>query len=604
VQKIYGFTPEEIYKEGNDTWFGRIHPDDIDRVKSAFQRMFLDNKEFNPEYRIKRKDGVWIWLHDKGVQAFEKDGTRYAYGVFSDVTEQKKNEQRLRENEEYLGLIFEYAPDGYYLIDQEGRFLNGNKSCEQITGYKKEELIGKTFLEAKLLSADQFSKATSMFGKYCQGLPCGPEELVLTRQDGNKVTVEIKTYPITIQNKVQLLGIARDITGRKQAEKEKKQLEGQLKQAQKMEAIGTLAGGIAHDFNNILTALIGFTELALRDADRNTIMERNLQGVLKAGARAKDLVKQILTFSRYTEQELKPIQVKIITKEVLKLIRASLPSTIEIRQNIVSDSAIMADPVQVHQVLMNFCTNAGQAMMDHGGVLDVSLTDVELDAEFFEKHPEMNPGTHIKLTVKDTGHGMSQEIIDRIFDPYFTTKAHGEGTGLGLAVVHGIIKSYKGAIDVWSEPGKGSIFEVYLPVIRIDPGLDEGPDEPLMTGSGHILFVDDEPVLVEVGVQIFERLGYRVTARTSSVEALELFKAQPDRFDIVITDMTMPVMTGEALAGEIMKVRPDIPIILCTGFSPQINKQKASQIGIKAFIMKPFVLKEIGIALRKAMGKG
>lgn len=520
-----------------------------------------------------------------------------------EIEQRRQAQQKLRDNEEYLELIFDYAPDGYCLTDQEGRFLNGNKACECITGYKKEELIGKTFLEAQILSSDQHPEAMSIFEKFRQGLPYGPEELILTRKNGGKVTVEINTYPIKIKNMIQMLGIARDISGRKQAEKEKKILEAQLSQAQKMEAIGTLAGGIAHDFNNILAALIGFTELALRDAPKETPMERNLRGVLKAGGRAKELVKQILTFSRYTEQELKPIQVKIIAKEVLKLIRASLPSTIEIRQNIASESAIMADPVQVHQVLMNFCTNAGHAMMDNGGVLDVSLTDVELDAEFLERHMEMNPGTHIKLTVKDTGQGMSPEVIDRIFDPYFTTKAHGEGTGLGLSVVHGIIKSYEGAIDVRSEPGKGSIFDVYLPVIGTERGLADESEEPLVTGNGHILFIDDEPVLIDVGMQMLEKLGYKVSARTSSVEALELFRAQPERFDIIITDMTMPVMTGEALAGEIMKVRPDIPIILCTGFSPQINKQKAAQLGIKSFIMKPFVLKEIGIAVHEAMGK-
>ncbi|MBN1625589.1 MAG: PAS domain S-box protein [Deltaproteobacteria bacterium] len=602
VESIYGLSPEEIYNHGDEVWFGRIHPDDRGRIKSSFQKMFALDREFDLEYRIQRMDGKWIWLHDKGVKAFEKDGIRYAYGVFTDITEKKQAEENLRENEEYLKLIFDYAPDGYYLTDQEGRFLNWNKACEQITGYGKEEMVGKRLLETSLISSEQMQKAKLTFDRYRQGLHFGPGEVSLSRKDGGKVFVEINTYPIKMKDKIQLLGIARDITERKHVEQERKKLEHHLQQSQKMEAIGTLAGGIAHDFNNILTALIGFTELALKDAVKGTIMERNLRGVLKAGDRAKELVKQILTFSRYTEHELKPIQIKVVAKEVLKLIRASLPSTIEMRQNIISDSIIMADPVHIHQVIMNFCTNAGHAMMDKGGILEVSLTDVELDSESTEKYQGMNPGTYVKLIVKDTGHGMSAEILDRIFDPYFTTKAPGEGTGLGLSVVHGIVKSYNGIINVQSEPGKGSTFEVYLPVVAADAISDEESDEPLPAGKEHILFVDDEPVLSEVGVQIFERLGYQVTPRISSVEALELFRSQPERFDLVITDMTMPIMTGEALAAEIMKVRPDIPVILCTGFSHHINKQKAAQLGIRAFIMKPFVIRDIAAAIREVLG--
>jgi len=521
----------------------------------------------------------------------------------NEIEQRRQTEETLRESEERLNLLFENAPDGYFLIGLDGRFLNGNKNFEAILGYKRDELFGKTAHEVNLFSSVQAQRAADLFSRTIRRLSSGPEELIFTRKDGREVIAEINAFPTRIKNKIQLLAIARDITERKQSEKEKKQLEDKLNRAQKMEAIGTLAGGIAHDFNNILTAIIGFTEMALQDAGKGTTLERNLHAVRKAGYRAKDLVKRILTFSRYTDQELRPVQVNSIVNEVMKLIRATMPSTIEIKQNIESDSAIMADPVQVHQVLMNLCTNAGHAMMKYGGVLEVSLTDVELDAAFLKEHPEMNPGHHIKLTVSDTGHGIFPENIDRIFDPYFTTKAHGEGTGLGLSVVHGIVKSYKGGITVMSKPGKGTTFDIFLPIIVVDPVLDEGSDEPLPTGKGRILFVDDEPSLAEVGTHMLESLGYEVVAMTSSTEALELFNAQPEKYDVVVTDMTMPVMTGEALAVEILKVRPDIPVILCTGFSHQMNKKKAIQLGIKAFIMKPFVLREIGLAVREAMGK-
>jgi len=603
LQAVYGLSPEDIYRHGDELWFGRIHPEDINRVRSAFQKMFDQDQEFDLEYRIQRMDGEWIWLHDKGVRAFEKNGTRYAYGVFTDVTGRKETEEKLRESEGRLKLLFENAPDGYILVDPEGRFLDGNKVLEGMLGYKKEELFNKTALEINLFSTTESEKAIDLFTKTVQGLPCGPEELIFTHKNGSNVAVEINAFPMRIRDEIQILAILRNITDRKQAEKEKKRLEDQLIRAQKMEAIGTLAGGIAHDFNNILMAIMGFADLALYDAGKGTTMERNLQSVRKAGARARELIKQILTFSRYGEHDVRPLHMKPVVNEVMNLIRATLPSTIQINQSVESNSMIMADPVQVHQILMNLCTNAGHAMMKHGGNLEVNLTDVQFDSAYLKDYPEMTPGPYIKLTVSDTGYGMSQEILDRIFDPYFTTKAQGEGTGLGLSVVHGIVKSYKGAITVTSRPGKGSTFNILLPVVNIDPDSGEASDESLPAGEGRVLLIDDEPILTEVGKQMLETLGYEVVAINSSPEAIELFRSHPENFDLVVTDMTMPIMTGEDLAMDMMKVRPDIPVILCTGFSHQINKQKAMQMGIKAFVMKPFVIREIGMAIRQALGK-
>jgi len=434
-------------------------------------------------------------------------------------------------------------------------------------------------------------------------MPCGPEELIITRKDGNLINIEINTYPLRIGKQVQILAIVRDITERKRAEEERKKLEDQLGQAQKMEAIGTLAGGIAHDFNNILSAIIGYTELALRDVGKQSGLATHLHSVLNAGDRAKDLVRQILTFSRSSEHELKPIQINDVAQEVLKLIRATLPATIEIQQDLASKAVVMADSVQVHQVLMNLCTNAGHTMRESGGILTVTLTDEELDPSFIREYPEMKPGPYVKITVADTGHGMTQEIINRIFDPYFTTKAHGEGTGLGLSVVHGIIKSYKGIITVQSKPGKGSAFNILLPVIESKTGLKKEYERQLPGGNESILLVDDEPALADVGAKMLELLGYKVIAKTSSIDALELFRAQPETFDLIITDMTMPVMTGEALALEAMKIRSDIPVILCTGYSYQISKQKAAQLGIKAFLMKPLILKDIAATVRETLDK-
>ena len=326
-----------------------------------------------------------------------------------------------------------------------------------------------------------------------------------------------------------------------------------------------------------------------------------MQEVLIAGQRAKDLVKQILTFSRQTEQEMKPIQVNFVTKEVLKLLRATLPSSVEIRYDILTDSLVMGDPTQIHQVLMNLCANAGHAMQQKGGVLEIKLANIKLDNDISAQHPDLSPGSYVQLTVSDNGHGMAPDLLARIFDPFFTTKEKGSGTGMGLAVVHGIVKSHGGAIAVFSEPGKGSTFTVYLPAIerRIEP--DIRPEEPIPTGNERILFVDDEQAIVKMQKQALESLGYDVTARASGVEALNLFRSQPNRFDVVITDLTMPNMSGDELAGELMRIRPDLPIILCTGFSAKLDEQKAKAIGIRAFILKPILKRKIAEAIRQVL---
>jgi two-component system cell cycle sensor histidine kinase/response regulator CckA len=371
-----------------------------------------------------------------------------------------------------------------------------------------------------------------------------------------------------------------------------------------MEAIGTLAGGIAHDFNNILAAMMGYAELASLDAPEGSKANMRWQEVLKAGLRARDLVQQILTFSRQSSQERKPVEIGPIVKETLKLLRASLPSTVEIRQHVESNADVIeTDPTQIHQVLMNLCTNAAHAMRESGGILEVSLNKVDMEEPTTTPYPDLHAGPYVRLSVSDTGHGIPPQLLKRIFDPYFTTKPVGEGTGLGLAVVHGIVKSHGGEITVSSKPGKGTTFHVYL------PGTD-GPKEvaasqrvePYRLGRQEcLLLIDDEQALVEVGKQMLEHLGYRVIVRTSSVEALELFRNQPEKFDLVITDMTMPNMTGDKLAREMMGIRPGMPIILCTGFSEHIAEEKVKKIGIREFVMKPLVMSDLSKTIRRVL---
>jgi len=316
------------------------------------------------------------------------------------------------------------------------------------------------------------------------------------------------------------------------------------------------------------------------------------------------LVKQILTFSRQAEQELKPVQIKHVAMEALKLLRASLPTTIEIHQTIESNSAVLADFIQIHQVVMNLCTNASHAMQAEGGTLEVSLVDVEIDSDFAAGHPGLLPGPYLRLSVKDTGHGMSPDVLNRIFDPFFTTKEKGEGTGMGLSVVHGIVKSHDGEVVVHSEPGKGTTFNIYFPAIEKEEIQETGAVLPLPVGNERILFIDDEPSLVYIGKQILERLGYEVEARTSSLEALELFKIKSEKFDLVVTDMTMPKMTGDHLAREIIKIRANIPIILCTGYSKKISEGKAEASGVRALVMKPVVAEQLAKIVRRVLDEG
>jgi signal transduction histidine kinase/ActR/RegA family two-component response regulator len=379
--------------------------------------------------------------------------------------------------------------------------------------------------------------------------------------------------------------------------------ERQMQQVLKLQAIGTLAGGIAHDFNNILFPIIGYTELAMDDVAEGSPTRRNLEEILKAANRAKDLVQQILTFSRQNDRERKPIRVQVIVREALRLLRASIPKTIDIVADLDEDcNAIMGDPTQIHQVLMNLCTNAYHAMQTTGGTLDVRLTETNIGYEETVKRIGIKMGPHLHLSVRDEGVGMEPSVVERIFEPYFTTKEPGKGTGLGLSVIHGIVKNHGGFVTVESTPGKGSTFHVYLPTLEdVNTDIEEEVNPEMTGGSERILLVDDEPQIVDMEKQMLERLGYRVTARSSSIEALETFSRQPDQFDLVITDMTMPQMTGDRLARRLWDIRPDLPVILCTGYNEMISEDKAAAMGIRKFLLKPVDKDEMAVAIRAAL---
>ncbi len=393
-----------------------------------------------------------------------------------------------------------------------------------------------------------------------------------------------------------------EIDAHKRLETEKERLQHQLQQAQKMEAIGTLAGGIAHDFNNILSAILGYTEMILLELEPDHAISGNLKQVVKAGNRAKDLVNQILAFSRQSPQNIRLIKIQPIVKESLGLLRASLPKNIKIESSIESDlGGISADPTQIYQMLMNLCTNAAHAMEKEGDVLRIDLKNVEVGPDDMVPYPDLQPGSYVMLTVEDNGHGIDPSIQDRIFDPYFTTKAPGKGTGMGLSVVHGIVKSHGGAISLTSAPRQGSRFTVLFPRLERETiSLDE-EDKPMLRGEGNILFVDDEEFLVDLAQQMLKRLGYEVTACTDPVDALTLFRENPKPFDLVITDLTMPKMSGEQLVRELTAIRSEIPFILCTGFSQHMTREKMRQIGVNEFLRKPLVIRDLAEAIARVL---
>jgi PAS domain S-box-containing protein len=516
------------------------------------------------------------------------------------VQERNQAEVALRESEKNYRELVQSANSIIIRMDTEGRVTFFNTYAQNFFGYPEEEIIGKnvigTIVPERDIAGFDLTEMIKDIGTHPERYIANENENI--RRNGERVRVTWMNKAIYDEagSVTEILCVGIDVT-------EKWQLEKRLSQAQKMEAMGTLAGGIAHDFNNILSAIVGYTELSLIDIPKDSVLHNNLQQVLKAGGRAKELVRQILTFSRQRESELLPVKVNLIVNEALKLLRASLPATIKIRHNLKSHLSVLTDPTNIHQVLMNLCTNASYVMQENGGILEVSLSDFELDAELARKHPDVKPGKFINLTVKDSGCGMTPEVTERIFDPFFTTKKMGEGTGMGLSVVHGIIKSHGGTITVKSSPGKGSEFSVFLPAIETETADNASQVQLMVTGSERILFVDDEDFQADIGKRMLERLGYRVTARTNSIEAFELFRENPDGFDLVITDMTMPDLTGDILARKIIAIRPDIPIIVCTGYSERINPDIVKEIGIKELAMKPVVMKDIAQMIERVLSK-
>ena len=566
---------------------------------------------------------TWQALVDKGCDSFEslhrhKDGSMLPVEIISnriefngkifsisfvrDISERKAVEEALRESEARLSGIVDSMADWIWEVDINGRYLYCSSRVEKTLGYSPSEMIGKHPFD--------FMTQESRKPVHRNFMRCAEQKEKITNlenwvicKNGKKICLLTNGVPI-LDEKGTLKGfrgVDKDITAFKAAEESRKALEAQLRQARKMEAIGTLAGGIAHDFNNILSGMIGYAQLAISHINSPGRATRDIEQIVKGTRRATDLIKQILTFSRQGEYRKHPFKIYVEINEALKLIRSSIPSTIEIETRLDTHKKVLADPIKIHQVIMNLCTNAYHAMRKTGGCLTVTLTEVRISRSKKVGNKRVAPGDYLCLGVRDTGHGMDEKTLEKAFEPYFTTKEKGDGTGLGLALVQAIVEEHDGFLEISSQEGHGTCVSLFFPVVS-DPF--EAPDLlrtdtlPLLTGSECILIIDDEEPVRESYGEFLKELGYRVREACNGMEALNMFKAAPQSFDFILTDMTMPGLTGDVLAAEVLKIRPEIPVVICTGFNEEISQEKAMALGVRYLLQKPVLHQDLSALIR------
>ena len=619
-EKIWGRPCAELYANPRH-WLAAIHPDDRDRVIHAALRKQSEGA-YDEEYRIVRPDGEERWIRDRAFPLRDDEGNIYRIvGLAEDITGRKAVESEIRRLSEQLEArvvertvqlhdanealrqadsrqraLLNAIPDVVFRIHRDGTYLDFSAPHGE-TFLPPDRIIGSNLMQSTIPESVRLGFKSAIERAIDTGAVT-PLEYALPTEGGAR-QFEAR---IVRSGPDEVVATIRDISERKTAEAHRERLEQQLRQSQKMEAIGTLAGGIAHDFNNILTAILGYAELMRPQVHGQAAVEERLLEIAKAGKRAKDLVSQILTFSRRQDHTRSPMSMGPAIDEALKLLRAAIPASIEIDAQIDPQlPQVLADATQIHQVVMNLAANASAAMAHGPGSLRVRCSDVELDASA-AADAGVKPGRFVCLTIEDTGCGMPPEVLERIFDPFFTTKGPGDGTGLGLSVVHGIVVAHEGAIQVESRVGVGTSFRIYFPALDVERPESQHMRQRTITGEGeHVLCVDDEPSLVELLREQLTALGYRVTAHASALSALADFLNHPLDFDVMLTDLTMPGMSGAELAERVRKVRPDLPIVMATGYGHVMSEERARELGIRPLLQKPFTMAVLGEAIQDAL---
>jgi PAS domain S-box-containing protein len=593
---VYGYSESEMIGKPISVL---LPPGHSDETETILEKIKSGSRLVHYESIRQRKDGQRIDMSLTISPIKNSEGEVIAASTIGrDITERKRTERLLRQSEEKFKTAFLTSPDSININRlEDGMYVSINDGFTRITGYTAEDAIGKTSVELNIWE-DIETRNTLVAALMARG-SIENLETRFRKKNGGTLVGLMSASLIEFEGVPHILSITRDISEMKLAEEKRMDLERRLLQAQKLESIGTLAGGIAHDFNNVLGGIMGYTEMSLQYTEKDSKLERNLLKVLKATERAKHLIEQILTFSRKTSPQKMITCIRPIIKEAMDLLRASIPTSVAIESDLEKNTkSVLADPTKIHEVVLNLATNAVHAM-NRKGTLTINLYNQVVERKMYGQTGEIKPGEYSVIEVADTGCGMDATTLSKAFEPFFTTKAIGEGTGMGLSVVLGVVQSLGGEILVESDVGRGTTFRLYLPAVE-EPVSSATSDEALfeISGTERVLFVDDEPMLVEMVKDMLTPLGYTITGVSSSVDALQSIKTQSNNYDIVITDQTMPDMTGMELAKEVLKFKRDLPVILCTGFSSELNPERATALGVQQILMKPFRVDDLGKAIR------